>query len=199
MHESQLEILKELITIGAGKAAKSLNHLLDSHIDLDVPVIRYLYRADVHKIYEDISGWGFDDLAIIKMQVNGELSGNAQLVFSWDSAEKLAHGLIEEEEGQDQKIKVEGALKEVGNILINSLIGTLGNLLGVHLAYTLPDLRKENIGRLVIVENDVSVIFCLVKFFIQTMDIGGNFILCFEIDRLESFRQLIVEYVEKHN
>ncbi len=90
MKEERIEIFKELINIGAGKATKTLNCLLNSHIKLTVPIVKWLPNADVREIFEDICDWGMRDLSLIKMRIIGELTGNSQLVFSADDSENLA-------------------------------------------------------------------------------------------------------------
>ncbi len=183
MNEEHLQTVKKLIVKGAEKATKSLSSMLKMPIELDVVIVRWLLQGKIPDLYDDISEWGFDDLKIVDIGVIGELSGSSRLVFTAEDAEKIAEFIIGKQEGADIPDSAkDDIIKEIGNILINGLIGTLGNCLGIHLTYELPILRDENFHKLIVMERDVSIIFCKIRFSIKDMNINGNFILTFEVD-----------------
>jgi len=196
MEEEQLELLKELVNIGAGRASQALNYMLNSHIDLEAPVVRWMPNADVTQIFEDISEWGLTDLSLIKMRIIGELTGNAQLVFSDQDAAKLVAAMYgDSHQAVDENLNRE-ALNEIGNILINGLIGSLGNMLGISLAYRIPTYRKGKIGNLILVEQDTPVIFSMIRFVIESLNVRGNFILTFEIESAKFLKEILNRYMK---
>lgn len=196
MKDLQLDILKELINIGAGKAAHSLNQLFNSHIELAVPVVKWLAKPNPQEIYDEIAQWGFEELSTVRMGVAGSLSGNAQLVFSRDDANRLVNSL-EEKHGLAPNEIGEEVFKEIGNILINGIIGTLGNLLEIKLTYRLPVYRKINMSGLMVVEKDASVIFCMIRFYIKEFQARGNFILTFEVEKIEPLVVILDQFLNR--
>ncbi len=198
MNKQYVEILKELILLGVEKSSSALNFMLMSSIELSVPAIQWLPNANISKVYDELSEWGFNELALVNMKIMGELSGSAQLVFNDVDAQKIVSSMVEKiDDAEMMTAMVEDSLKEIGNILINGLIGTLGNELKINIVCNLPTYRKDNIGRMVIVERDVSLVFCKVKFLIKAMNISGNFILTFEVDRLKALYELLEVYNRK--
>ena len=47
--EKQFDALQELVNIGVGRAAGMLNQMVDSRIILEIPYIKVLNAADLHK------------------------------------------------------------------------------------------------------------------------------------------------------
>ncbi len=198
--KAKLDVLKELINIGAGQAARTLNSLLNSHIELNVPVVRCFLRYDEQEIYDEISKWCYDDMAVVSMTMVGKLSGDVQLLFSKTSARKLAYSRFEEFKDLElNDALIEEALKEIGNIVINSLVGTLGNELGVRINFMVPTFRVENSSKLARVDSDVAVILTILRFFSRKLDITGNFLMTFKVDSFELLNKGIDNYLKKCN
>ena len=124
------DALTELIGLGIGKAAEVLNLMLDSHIALSAPVLRII---DINELASTLGGGEgrARELSAVRMRYSGSMSGSVELIFSAGEAIKLVDCLIGEEsvteEGLDS-IRA-GTLCEVGNIVINALLGTLSNQL----------------------------------------------------------------------
>ena len=72
--EYHLDALKEIVNTGIGRAAASLNSLLVSHIELDVPSIRLFASDETDLVRNDINA---TDLACVKLSFHGFFSGSA--------------------------------------------------------------------------------------------------------------------------
>jgi chemotaxis protein CheC len=84
-----------------------------------------------------------------------------------------------------------GTLTEVGNILINSVVGTLSNVLSQPLHYSPPVYEEEPVMRLLAGQSRVEPLIVLARtsFKIRQMQVEGSLLLVFE---LQSFDNLLL-------
>jgi len=193
LSEEQLDALTEIINIGVGKAANTLNELTESHILLRVPNIQ-LY--EINEIDRVQARYGIDNVAAVIQGFHGKYDGRAALIFPPESALDLVTGVTGEEPEDDDLDAIQaGTLSEIGNIVINALIGTIANLLDDHLDFELSEYMLDSIPNLFIkekIQNPNSLMLISeVQFIIEKMNINGHIILTFDIDSLETLFSLI--------
>ncbi len=180
MTPMQLDALKEIVNIGVGRAASSLNDMLDSPILLEVPEVR-LIDYDELKI---VAGTADDSFSCVQLGFKSSFSGMAALVFPPASAVKLVAALTHEEPdnpGLDGLMA--GTLNEVGNIVINSVIGTIGNILQRPFDFSIPNYLHGTLRDLLHIEtssNQHSILLVNTHFIVQEKHIEGNIFLVFE-------------------
>lgn len=175
------DALTELINIGAGKAAGVLSDMLQCHISLQVPSIQIMTRNELRAEMEGLSR---DRVSAVKLGFKGPFTGTAALVFPPDSASKLVSVLVSEEsETADLDAIRVGTLSEVGNIVINGVMGSISNVLKQHISYSLPAYMEDNIVNLLQTEDDradVTVLLAHTRFRVEKFYIEGDIILIFE-------------------
>jgi chemotaxis protein CheC len=184
----QTDALTELINMGVGRAAASLNELVGGHVELNVPHVEILKLVELPGQLPEL---GKDRVSSVQMTFHGGLDGCAFLVFPHTSAARLLSAVTgDDASGDDMDSLRSGALTEVGNILINSVIGTLSNVLDRPLRYSTPVYEEEPVMRLLSDRGRKDPLILLAKttFVIRQMKIEGNLLLLFE---LESFDSLI--------
>ena len=188
----QTDALTELINIGVGRAANALNELTESHIILKVPHIEVYKHHEVDKISNRV---GSGEVAAVLQGFHGKYQGRAALIFPPESALSLVLGVTGEEPvASDLDAIQAGTLEEIGNIVINALIGTLGNLLENALHFQLSEYKKDTLRNLFgsAADNDRSfMLMSEVHFIIKKMNISGHIILTFDIDSIETLFQMI--------
>jgi chemotaxis protein CheC len=140
---TQRDALTELINIGYGRAAGALSELTGYRITLEVP------RVGMHPI-DDIAPLLTrmidGEVASVNQVFTGPLSGNALLLLDEKAAVMLSDLLTDD-------VSPSGAfdsgareiITEVGNILLNALLGVFGNLLQVQVSFAVPRLRVDSI------------------------------------------------------
>lgn len=195
--EEQIDALQELINIGVGRAASILNEMLDSRIILQVPSVKVL---DLKQLQQElIDRFADSQLAAVQLSFTGSFSGTAELVFPTESASALVALLTGEEPGTpDLDLVKIGTLSEIGNIVINGVMGSIGNLLKHHMNYALPIYTENSIDKLLALENySDSTVFILARasFTIEQLELIGDIILIFETSSfnvlIEAIEQLI--------
>jgi len=190
----QLDVLKELVNVGVGKAASTLNDMLEAHIDLEVPSIT-LFQFD----NLDVDSEGFRDAEVSCVQLNfrGSLNGTAALVFPPQSAVKLVAALTgEDPETPCLNAVMAGTLNEVGNILINAVIGTIGNMLAKPFDFSLPNYLEGRLEELLSPGeegSDLTVLLIRTSFRVRERQVEGNIFLIFEIGFFDALMTVMEE------
>lgn len=183
-----LQILQELINIGVGRGAQVLNTLLSHHVVLDVPQVTETRPAQL------IDALGIEEsqnLSCVQMGYRGALQGEVQLLFPADAASQMVNLLVEDGYAPEELDFIRQAtMTEVGNIVINAVVGTLSNLFGFHLQYTLPVYRG---GTLSAIEDQAElsamevILLARTRFTIEELSLTGNMLLFFS---LPTYREL---------
>lgn len=185
-----MDTLRDMVNAGMDRAAASLNVMLDSPVELEIPSVA-LFRQ------EELAGnpkfFGDSPISCVRMGFSGPVAGTALLVFSRPSAVRLVGALIGQDAAtEEMNALMTEALKEVGNIIINCIIGTIGNILGHTLDLSLPDYLEGRLEELLkpATHPDSLTVLLLVRtrFRAQKRQIDGNIFLIFEIDAADTVR-----------
>jgi len=180
--KAQMDILKELINIGVGNGADVLNTMLNSHITLQVPSVEILQPEELK---EWMKKHGTERLASVNMSFKKDFSGIAELVFPPESASKLVAMLIKEETKSIDLDSIHaGALSEVGNIVLNAVIGSISNVLGLNLVYSVPVYTERDAGEPLLPNEmcfNTIIILAQTYFTVDSFKIQGNIILVLEV------------------
>ncbi len=183
----QIDVLKEFINIGIGRVASVLNEMVRFRVILQVPFVKVLSPEEIRK---EMGGFGKYLVSAVRLVFKGPFEGTAALVFPPDSASKLVSVLTGEEPGTPDLDSVRaGTLTEVGNIVINGVMGSLGNLLKHRIEYSLPSYLEDTIDNLLRLNNvgdNITVLLVRTRFTIQQLQIEGDVILLFETGSFEA-------------
>lgn len=183
----QLDALQELINIGVGRAASLLNEMVDSHIHLEIPVVKVLSATEAYQELD--TRFHNNSLASVKLNFTGSFYGTAGLIFPTDSASTLVAVLTGEEADSDDLDAVKiGTLSEIGNIVINGVMGSISNVLKQHMNYTLPVYLEDTIENLLL-PTDVSeskILLAQARFTIEQLELIGDIILIFELGTFDA-------------
>jgi chemotaxis protein CheC len=144
LNDTHIDVLKELGNIGAGNAATSLGVLLDEDVGISVPEVRVDELNDVLKTI------GSPDDICVAVLVNfmGEASGVLLFLMTIDDAKSITNAMIyEEDDGLPglSEMKLSG-VKELGNILASSYIGSLASMTGMSISLAPPHIAIDMVG-----------------------------------------------------
>ena len=125
-----VDALKEIFNIGMGRAAAALSKLVYEKVKLSVPRLDVLHRDELPAaVAEDFDS----ELALVRQDFTGSAAGTAFLLMSKESGLRLLNGLVQgpDRDAGDIGEADQELLVEVGNILINALVGSMANTLGI--------------------------------------------------------------------
>ena len=191
--DRQIDALTELINIGVGRSADVLNNMLTSHIELQVPFVKVLLPEDFKKETEIL---GPHILSAIHLVFKGTFSGTAQLIFPAATASKLVTAITgEEAEGEDLDEIRSGTLCEIGNVVLNGLMGSISNVLKMHLNYNVPTYMEGKVENLMAISGDPGsnekILLARTRFIIRDLKIEGDIVVFFEMGALDALLEAI--------
>lgn len=192
----QIDALTELMNIGAGKAAGILNEMLNAHIVLQVPMVSVFYQKELEhhaaKLWEE-------ELSIVRMRFQGPFTGLASIIFPHESAARLVDLIMDtaDDSLNDLDSVKTGTLSEVGNIILNGVMGTIANILGRHLQFSIPSYLDGTILKFLSSQSaDANTIVLLAhtRLTVKEHMIEGDIVLLFELLSFGSLMNSIENY-----
>lgn len=191
----QTDALTELVNIGVGQAAAMLSEMLAFPIQLQVPDVKLLSLLELQSELQ--MRLGLEALSVVQLGFRGSFAGSAQLLFPTESAATLVSVLTGEDAiGSDLDYLKVSTLSEVGNIVVNGVMGSIGNVLNQPLDYAVPTYAEESVEKLLPQsENNASVLLAQAHFKIEELALEGNIILFFEVGSFEVLLDAIAALV----
>jgi chemotaxis protein CheC len=184
----QLDILQELINIGVGRAAGMLNRMVSTHIQLQVPELVVLSSKEFVSRY---GSRGREIFSAVQLTFSGHFSGMSALIFPPESASRLVSIILGNAvpTADADALRVE-TLQEVGNIVLNGVLGSIGNILKENIVFSTPDYVEERFERLVFfgAENapEAMVLMARTQFTIKDHLIEGEVLILFSLASFDS-------------
>jgi len=144
MNLQELDVMKEISSIGTSHAATSLSKLLQKEVRISIPEVSVLsYEETVDRMgnIEEL-------VAATLVQMSNEVNGLMLFVFKLDMAnvvlEKLIGRKYESFEEMDELDY--SALEEVGNIIICSYVNAFAQLVDVGIDLSVPSSTVNMLG-----------------------------------------------------
>ncbi|WP_017721252.1 hypothetical protein [Kamptonema formosum] len=191
----QVYALQEIVNIGVGRAAAMLNQMIQFPIRLQIPYIKILSPLEVKLELEN--RLGDNTISAVQLGFDGPFYGSAQLVFPIESASLLVAILTGEELGDPELDSLKmGTLSEVGNILLNGVMGSISNILHERLDYTVPSYTEdtvENLWRFNELDGNSSILLAQARFTVEELHIEGDVIVLFKMGSFQSLMKAIAQ------
>jgi chemotaxis protein CheC len=143
--ELQRDAITELINIGFGRAADSLSRLTGYRVLLDVPSVS-IHPMD--RLQEALAGMMHGEVATVHQVFTGPVAGDAFMALD-ETAAALLKDLLTSEPALPLRIdaSTQEVVTEIGNVLLNACLGTFGNLLKVHVSFSVPRLTVDTLAQ----------------------------------------------------
>lgn len=184
----QQDSLTELVNIAFGRAAASLSELTGQRVILSVP------RVSIHPINQLQVPLGQiiqGEVASVHQIFTGPVAGDAMLLLNLEGALALSELLTDERvplgrlDASDREV-----LAEVGNIILNACLGTFGNLLKVHISFSVPRMQVDALEGLLksLVVDQHELRYALVvitNFTLKDSTVGGCLVMVLGVASLE--------------
>lgn len=145
--ERQSDALSELINIAFARTGAALSELTGHRVLLNPPSVAVYQTAELR---EALAKFVPGDVASIHQVFAGPVAGDALLLLNYEGAVHLTELLMDEHKSSaflDESARE--VLTEVGNILLNACLGMFGNLLNVHVTFSVPRLHLETLDELI--------------------------------------------------
>ncbi len=144
MDATELDILTEIGTIGAGNATTSLSLMLNSKLSMNLPKVSFMEFDD---FVESIGG-AENVIAGVMSNITGEIDGFVLFAMDIRDAHRLVNRLNGTELANDNILTdIDlSAVKEIGNILISSYLASMETLTGLKIRPSNPVMSIDMAG-----------------------------------------------------
>ena len=145
--ERQSDALSELINIAFARTGAALSELTGHRVVLNPPEVA-IYRTE--ELRGALAKFVPGDVASIHQVFDGAFAGDALLILNYQGAVQLTDLLTDGHNPSNYLDEsAREVLTEVGNILLNACLGMFGNLLNVHVTFSVPRLHLETLDELI--------------------------------------------------
>jgi chemotaxis protein CheC len=198
LDELEMDALTEVVNIGVGRAANSLRDLVGEQVFLTVPSLAILTRVEAAALISRRSG---DQLIAVRQAFQGEFAGSALLIFPETNSLELIRVVTKGELSLEDIIELEQeALAEIGNIILNSCMATIANLLQRSLKMSLPEIIRGSgldfFESRTLGASD-GVLFVRINFSLKGREISGYVAIVMDFLSLEALQALISDFISR--
>jgi chemotaxis protein CheC len=199
LSELQLDALTELVNIGVSRAAASLRDMVGAQVHLSVPTVSLETRARAIAILGERE---ISNLVAVHQAFEGDIAGRALLIFPETKSLELVRAITGGDLPLEDIIELEQeALAETGNILLNSCLATIANMLHRSLKMSLPEVLRGNAATFFSLApapqvGDV-VMFLFINFAVRERDISGYIAMIMDLPSLTALVHLLDEFIER--
>jgi chemotaxis protein CheC len=188
------DALSELSNIAMARAASTLRQMVGYQVTLSVPSVEILSKETATGLLGESNN---PKLVAIRQDFTGAFSGRALLIFPVASSLELVRVVVGRQLSLEDIVNLEDeALAETGNIILNSWVATIANLLKSGLKMSLPTVvRGDSRQMFKSDETQNLVLFLHIKFEISTREIRGYVALLMDIPSVDVLRLLIADFI----
>lgn len=199
--ELERDALTEIVNIGVSRAASSLRKMIGEQVLLSVPSIEVVSHRRAARL---ISEREVADLIAVRQDFTGPFSGRALLIFPETNSLELVRAVTGGELSVEEVLEMEQeALAETGNVILNSCLATMANMLKRSLTMTIPEVLRGTGATLFEVDETGAgsgaeeglVLFLYIDFAVRMRDIRGYIAMLMDIPSLATLKELLDEFI----
>jgi chemotaxis protein CheC len=197
--ELEQDALTELVNIAVSRAAKNLREMVGGQVLLSVPTVNLVSRQQAIAILGERE---VNKLVAVHQVFEGDITGRALLIFPETKSLSLVRAIV----GQDMVIEdiidlEQEALAETGNIILNSCLSTIANMLERSLRVSLPEVIRgsgvEFFNLAPPPQPGQVVLFLYINFTVKEHDVTGYIALLMDMPSLVTLKQLLNQLIER--
>jgi chemotaxis protein CheC len=197
---SQIEqdALAEIVNMGVSRAATSLRQMVGEQVLLSVPAVNIVTRQAASRLVEK---GNTTKLVAVQQSFEGPFSGRALLIFPEAQSLELVRSIVGDEHSLEDVIDLEHeALAETGNVILNSCLATIANVLRRTMRMSLPSVVRGDGEMLFDVRGEPAggnlVLFLYIDFTIKNRDIRGFISLLMDLPSIDALKKIVRDFID---
>jgi len=199
LDELERDALTEIVNIGVSRAASNLRKMIGGEVLLSVPSIDVVSQRRAARL---ISEREVSELIAVRQDFEGAFSGRALLIFPETNSLELVRAVTGGELSVQEVLEMEvEALAETGNVILNSCLATMANMLKRSLNMTVPEVLRGTGNSLFEVDETTSseglVLFLYIDFAVRKHDIRGYIAMIMDLPSLATLKDLLDEFIAR--
>ena len=197
--ELEQDALTEVVNIGVSRAAASLRKMVGQQDLLSVPAVEIVDHERASALLGERES---DELVAVRQSFSGAFSGRAMLIFPEENSLELARAVTGDELSHDELVDIEQeALAETGNVILNSCLATMANMLKRPLTMSIPTVCRGSgsvlFGADDAVDRNGLVLFLYINFSVRQRDLRGYIAMLMDMPSLQALKELLGEFIEQ--
>ncbi len=140
----RLDVLKEVSTIGAGRAATAMSDLIGAKVEISVPEVKLVPIEQMPTILDNVE----QEFFVLEMGMERDVNGRIFLLLTPKDAKIISSTLLHKAVAEvdfESEIFI-SALKESGNILSGAFVSALADMTHLNILNTVPSLAIDMVG-----------------------------------------------------
>lgn len=187
LSELEEDALKEIFNIGVGHAADSFSRMINEPVKLSVPTLKLLYGKQATAEMQALDG---DNNSMVMQSFQGDFTADGVLMFSGDGSMELVRLMLGEDTPISEMRELEQeALTEVGNILFNSCVSVISDMIGSRFECGMPRYLSGGLRQLLHDPNSEGDCLLLIHidFILERIQVHGYFMFIMKVDSVDIF------------
>ena len=143
--QNKLDVLTEIGTIGAGKAATALADMLSKRVEITVPETKIIPIKEIPTLLDKPE----QPFLVVDTILEGELQGRVSFLFRPQIAQTLGRLLLGTENQDNVDLQdplFQSSLKEVVNILVGAYMSALSEMTNITIMFSVPMLSVDMVA-----------------------------------------------------
>lgn len=144
INDLEIDILKEIGSIGGGNAATALSSMLNAKVNMSLP------KVEILDFNEALSNVGDPEevVAAILVEMSGELGGIMLFILTKQFSDEILFRMLGKTESNFFELEEidSSVLMEIGNIVISSYITAMSSLVNMSVELSVPQLAVNMLG-----------------------------------------------------
>jgi chemotaxis protein CheC len=186
---TQLDVLKEIGTIGSATAATALADMVQTKVEISVPQVSLVPLENLSTILASAEKLYF----VLDMEIKGDIGGRIFLLLSPEDAKFLASALLgkpqEELDFKDDMFR--SSLQEACNILGGAYVSALADMTNFTILTSIPSMAMDMVGAILdfifiqIAQVSEEALFIKTDLQVRGLSMEGLFLLFPTADSLQ--------------
>jgi chemotaxis protein CheC len=198
LSELQHDALVEIFNIGVGHAARAMSDIVNEEVRMSVPSITFLNRLDAAAMLGNRDG---SRVCGVSQHYEGAFQTEAILMFPEDKSLDIVRLMVGESVPLQELTEMEQeAMSEIGNIILNSCVGTLANIFAQELSGSLPQYHVGTSEEILTASGglaDTVVLMLHIDFILEKHQIHGYVAFILDLSALQDLQEQVDRYLAK--
>lgn len=190
-----LDALTEIFNHGVGQAGHALSQLAGAAVRLSIPLVQEISKREVTT---QLVQYGIHNICAVRQGFGGVVSTEAVLMFPVEQSLQLVQMMVGDTVPLEQLGEMEQeSLAEIGNILLNSVVASVADLLRIEFEGSLPQVELGPIFDVLCPdgEDEDRVLSLQINFDISSRQIRGYLVFLLDIASGDMLEQKVAAFL----
>ncbi|MHC1746581.1 MAG: chemotaxis protein CheC [Negativicutes bacterium] len=205
LNETQKDCLTEIVNMAIGQGANLLSEMTGHKVKLSVPYLELLTMKEMNTLAYLRIVKPSSHVISSSLRFGTIFKGKAFLLFPVRQAKILVelclgeielHIRLDELELLDTDFDI---LKEIGNVILNSIVGGLGNFLECKLTYSLPEIEMLFVSpedQQALLQEQIHVLVLHTCFKLASTEIEGTILIALSMESIAQLTEQVERFLE---